>query len=153
MHTTRSLATLSSILETGGAAAAIQYLNAGVAHRFTAVYRLDGGILRNVLLCDKLGEICPEYLAEVPLATSFCQFVLRDGVFQTTNSATDQRLDGHPYQGVMVCYHGVPLQSRSGELWGTLCHFDIQELTLPDPEFALLQQAGLRLPAYLLQEA
>nr|WP_315207225.1 GAF domain-containing protein [uncultured Albidiferax sp.] len=151
MHTTRSLAALSSILETHGAQGAIQYLNAGVPHRFTAVYRLDDGILRNVLLCDKLGEICPEYLAEVPLATSFCQFVLRDGVFQTTNSGTDTRLDGHPYQGVMVCYHGVPLQSRTGELWGTLCHFDVQELALPDPEFELLQQAAQRLLAYLPQ--
>ncbi|BDT67678.1 hypothetical protein os1_18560 [Comamonadaceae bacterium OS-1] len=142
MHTTRSLAALSSILETRGAAAAIQHLNAGVAHRFTAVYRL---------LCDKLGEIRPAFLAEVPLATSFCQFVLRDGAFQTSNSGTDHRLDGHPYQGVMVCYHGVPLLSASGELWGTLCHFDVQELTLPDAEFELLQQAAQLLPGYLPQ--
>ena len=151
MHTTRSLSALSSILETHGAAAAIQYLNAGVAHRFTAAYRLDDGILRNLLLSDKQGEICPAFLAEVPLATSFCQFVLRDGVFQTSNSATDPRLDGHPYQGVMVCYHGVPLLNANGELWGTLCHFDVQELTLSDAEFGLLQQAAQLLPAYLLQ--
>ncbi|WP_367850261.1 GAF domain-containing protein [Rhodoferax sp. WC2427] len=151
MHTIRSLAALSSILETRGAAAAIQHLNAGVAHRFTAVYRLDGDILRNVLLWDKQGEIRPAYLAEVPLATSFCQFVLRDGVFRTTNSATDSRLDGHPYQGVMVCYHGVPLLTAQGELWGTLCHFDVQELPLSDAEFDLLQQTAQLLPGYLPQ--
>ena len=151
MHTTRSFAALSSTLATQGAQAAIQYLNAGVAHRFTAVYRLDGGMLRNVMLYDKLGEICPEYLAEVPLATSFCQFVLRDGVFKTSNTAADPRLDGHPYQGVLICYHGVPLLSATGELWGTLCHFDVQELTLSDAEFELQQQASKLLPPYLPQ--
>lgn len=151
MHTSRSLAALASVLETNGAAAAIRYLNAGVTHRFTAAYRLDSDILRNVLLCDKLGEICPEYLAEVPLNTSFCQFVLRDGVFKTTNTAHDRRLDGHPYQGVLICYHGVPLLSTTGELWGTLCHFDVQELTLPDAEFELQQQAARLLPTHLLQ--
>lgn len=152
MQPSRSLAACTSILETSGAAAAIQYLNAGVAHRFTAVFRIDGDTLRNQLLCDKLGEICPAFLAEVPLNTSFCQFVLQDGFFQTTNSTTDRRLDGNPYQGVVVSYHGVPLQSVTGELWGTLCHFDLLELALPDAEFELLEQAAKLLPGYLVSD-
>lgn len=149
MHTTRSLSALSSILETHGAAAAIQYLNAGVAHRFTAAYRLDDGILRNLLLSDKQGEICPAFLAEVPLATSFCQFVLRDGVFQTGNSATDPRLDGHPYQGVMGSYVGLPLQGNADSLMGTFCHFDFENRQLPDDEFAFLQRVARLLPRYV----
>lgn len=149
MHTIRSLATFTSVLESQGAEAAIHHLNAGVAHRFTAVYRLDGCLLRNVLLCDKLGQICPEYLAAGPLSTSFCQFVLRDSVFQTTNSVTDHRLDGLPLQGVVICYHGAPLLSANGELWGTLCHFDLQEMTLSDAEFELQQQAAKLLPPHL----
>lgn len=150
MQASRSLAACTSALETSGAAAAIQYLNAGVAHRFTAVYQLDGDTLRNQLLCDKLGEIYPEYLAEVPLNSSFCQFVLREGVFQTVSSTTDSRLDGNPYQGVVVSYHGVPLQSATGVLWGTLCHFDMQEWMLSDAEFELLEQTAKLLPAYLV---
>lgn len=55
-----------------------------------------------MLLHDKAGEIRPELLAEVSMADSFCQFVLRDGVFRTDDSASDARLKGHPYQGVVV---------------------------------------------------
>ncbi|WP_394788105.1 guanylate cyclase [Rhodoferax sp.] len=149
MHPIRNLDALSATLTAQGAAAGLAYLNAGVPHRFTAMYRLDGGMLRNLLLYDKAGEICPEYLAEVSLDTSFCQFVLRERVFRTSNSATDKRLDGHPYQGVMVCYHGVPWETLEGEIGGTLCHFDLLELDLAEPEFVLLQQAAQLLPAYL----
>ncbi len=138
-----------AVLKASGAAAALAYLNGGVPHRYTAVYQLDGDRLRNVHLYDKAGEMRPEFLAEVPMATSFCQFVLRDGVFCTDDSAGDARLDGHPYQGVMVSYHGVPLLDDRSELWGTLCHFDTQPLVLSDAAFALLQRAARRLPAYL----
>ncbi len=119
MHTSRSLAAFTSLLEIQGAEAAIHHLNAGVAHRFTAVYRLDGGMLRNVLLCDKLGEICPEFLAEVPLATSFCQFVLGDGVFQTTNSASDPPPGRPPLPG---CRGLLPRRARAGQRWRTVGH-------------------------------
>ena len=45
-------------------------------------------------LYDKMGEITPEFLAEVPCEKSFCQFVIRDGLFRTADSAMDSRLDG-----------------------------------------------------------
>jgi hypothetical protein len=125
-------------LNTRGVEAALAFLNAKVAHRYTAAYRVDGGMLRNVALHDKEGEVRPEFLAVVPFESSFCQFVLRDGSFRTDNSGTDARLDGHPYQGVMVCYHGVPLVDDAGELLGTLCHFDVVEHGLPEADFELL---------------
>jgi GAF domain-containing protein len=143
----RDVDTLKSTLETGGAAAALAYLNAGVPHRYSAVYRLDGGRLKNVLLHDKAGEVCPEFLAEVPFETSFCQFVIRDGHFATSDSGADSRLDGHPYQGVMVSYHGVPILS-GGNIWGTLCHFDVAAQPLPDDEFELLQKAAALSPGF-----
>ncbi|SDP87865.1 hypothetical protein SAMN05216303_108218 [Rhodoferax sp. OV413] len=145
----RSLEGLTATVQTDGAAAAIRYLNDGVAHRFTGLYLLENGVMRNLLLYDKAGEIRPTYLAEVPLETSFCQFVLRDGVFTTSDSALDSRLDGHPYQGVMVSYHGVPWQTSNGEIGGTLCHFDLLPLDISDTEFALLQMAAQLLPAHL----
>ena len=131
-----------------GAAAALEFLNAGVPHRYSAVYKVDGGRLKNVLLHDKVGELRPDFLAEVPFETSFCQFVIRDGHFSTNDSASDRRLDGHPYQGVMVSYHGVPILSGS-EIWGTLCHFDLVAQALSDEEFELLRQAAGSKPGFL----
>lgn len=129
--------------------AGLEYLNERVPHRFTAVYRLAGDHLRNLYLHDKQGEVVPEFLKVVPFEHSFCQFVLRDGIFLTSDSATDRRLDGHPYQGVMVTYHGVPLLDNRGELFGTMCHFDVVSYELPDAELELLRLAARALPRYL----
>lgn len=132
-----------------GLPAALEQLNRRVTHRYTAVYRLEGELLRNVALADKAGETRPEYLMEVPIGTSFCQFVLRDGLFLTSNSGNDDRLNDHPYKGVMVAYHGVPVPGENGALLGTLCHFDVQEQPLSDAEFAHLKAIAQVIPPYL----
>lgn len=147
----RNLETFSAVLRAEGPAAALAYLNEGVPHRYSAVYRFAGPLLRNVLLHDKAGEIPPEYLAAVPFDKSFCQFVLRDGVFRTDDSTADPRLEGHPYRGVVVSYHSVPLMNDVGELWGTLSHFDMESLPLSDDEFELLQAAARLLPSFLVE--
>jgi len=135
-----------------GLAAGLEQLNRRVPHRYTAVYRLEGNLLRNIELIDKAHEVTPEFLAEVPLGTSFCQYVLRDGLFLTSNSAQDDRLDGHPYQGVMVAYHGVPIMDSTGALFGSLCHFDVEEQPLSDLEFEHLK-AVARVIRPLLDDA
>jgi hypothetical protein len=91
-----------------GLSAALALLNSGVSHRYTAVYRAVNDAMVNVELADKLGEPRPDFLAQVPVASSFCQYVLRDASFLTANSDSDLRLNGHPYQGVMLAYFGVP---------------------------------------------
>jgi GAF domain-containing protein len=149
MSTKRSIETFSAVLRSSGASRAIAFLNEGVPHRYTAAYALLDGSFHNVLLHDKLGEMRPAYLAVVPFEVSFCQFVLRDGLFLSGNTAADRRLDGHPYQGVVVSYHGVPLIDSVGELKGTLCHFDLQSLDLSESEFELLQKAARLLSDFL----
>jgi hypothetical protein len=132
-----------------GLPGALKYLNARVPHRFTAVYRLDTPLLRNVALIDKHQHLEPVDLQVVPLKDSFCQFVLRDGLFLTSESAGDERLAGHPYQGVMGCYVGVPISRAPGTLAGTLCHFDLDSRTIDDDEFLLLERVAQLLPSFL----
>jgi GAF domain-containing protein len=141
MYTRRSLEQFSEIHQTEGALEALRYLNAGVPHRYTAVYELLPNVLKNVALFDKVGEMQPDFLAEVPFEDSFCKFVVRDGLFRTTDSALDSRLNGHPYQGVVLSYHGAPIVWRK-EVWGTICHFDLAEQALADDEFELLKAAA-----------
>lgn len=143
---------LQFALQQTGIDAALKVLNDGIAHRYTALYRLHESTLKNVGLYDKAGEVRAEYLLEVPLETSFCQFVLRDGVFVTDDSSQDRRLDGHVYQGKMMAYHGVPVHDRHGVLFGTLCHFDVVQRELAEENFALLRQAALAFAAFLEQE-
>lgn len=146
---TKTLDNLRAALDQGGLHAGLEYLNSPVEHRYTGVFRLNNGMFKNVGLFDKEGEVMPEFLAEVPLGESFCQFVIRDGVFCTDNTAEDRRLDGHKYQGVLLTYHGVPVLDDKGELFGTLCHFDANARKLPDDSFEFLQRAARVIPPYL----
>jgi hypothetical protein len=143
----------SAALADRGLASAIAVLNAKVPHRYTAVYRLESGVLHNHVLCDKLGEMRPANLASVPLGISFCQFVFQNGSFHTSNSALEPRLNGHPYQGVVVSYTGVPITEAFGEgtIIGSLCHLDMTEQRLEPDEFALLQQAARRITAPMIR--
>ncbi|SFM64148.1 GAF domain-containing protein [Variovorax sp. OV329] len=131
-----------AVLTAEGPAAALAYLNQGVAHRYSAIYRFDGELLRNVLLCDKREQVRPDFLLVVPFRHSFCQFVLRDQAFRTEDSRQDPRLADHPYRGVVISYHSVPLVDEQGALWGTLSHFDMHSHPLADEEFRLMERAA-----------
>lgn len=112
------------------------------------MYRLEDGVLHNVYLHDKEGEVIPDFLQAVPLGDSFYQFVLRDREFRTCDTAREPMLDGHKYQGVIGAYYGVPLVNNYGDLFGTLCHFDVLNYSISDEEFAFLNKAALLLPKY-----
>jgi hypothetical protein len=145
----RSIDAFAAVLASEGPAAALAYLNAGVPHRYSAVYRFEGGLLRNVLLHDKRGGLMPAFLAAVPFEHSFCQYVRKNQSFRTDDSESDERLVGHPYRGVVVSYHSVPLSNDLGDLWGTLSHFDMVSLPVPDAEFELLECAARLLGSYM----
>lgn len=132
-----------------GVDAAIAELNAGVPHRYTGIFKLDGELLRNTHIFDKLGEARPEGLETVVLKESFCQIVMRDGYFLTDNTAQDDRLNYSPFKGVVMSYHGVPLLNNAAQLGGTLCHFDLVEQSISDAEFLCLQEAAKLFPAFL----
>lgn len=138
------------VLEIHGPAG-LDFLNARVPHRFTGVYRLENGVLHNVYLHDKAGEVIPDFLKAVPLQDSFCQFVLRDGCLRTCDTTATPMLDGHKYQGVIGAYYGLPLIDNHGGLYGTLCHFDVATYSISDEEFAFLSKAARLLPKYLFR--
>jgi hypothetical protein len=135
----RDLRSLSCILSAEGPASALAYLNADVPHRYSAIYRLAGSMLKNVLLHDKEARVRAEYLTALPLEQSFCQFIGRDGSFRTDEAAADARLRGRSYPTIVASFHGLGLMTATGQLWGTLSHFDTVPLRLPDEEFKLLK--------------
>lgn len=139
----------SMLLVSEGLQSALSFLNFGIVHRYTAIYRLNGQVLENVVLIDKLKEILPANLASVPYSQSFCQFAIRDGYFSTENSAWDDRLDGHPAQGVMNSYHAFPLVTDAGDVLGTVCHFDTAALALEEQDFELLRSAARIVASWL----
>lgn len=153
MSSPETLEALQKALESGGLAAGLKFLNARVDHRFTAVYELRDGVMTNLAIHDKQGEVLPDALKAVPLGSSFCQFALQDGVFLIDDKRSDTRLEGHPYQGVINAYLGFPLSRGAGDLIGTFCHFDFPALAIPDVEYEYLARAARLLPGYIPRPA
>ncbi len=143
------VAEFSHVLSHGGILAGLQFLNRRVTHRCTAIYRLEAMTVRNLYIYDREGALLPESLGVVPLDDSFCQHALRDGSFLSDDTRTDPRVEGSPFRGVVVAYHGIPLLDNHCELFGSLCHFDFVPHSLPDEEFDFLQKAARVLSAYL----
>jgi GAF domain-containing protein len=135
-------------IERGGLEAGLKFLNARSAYRYTAIYRLEGAMMRNIYLYDRLGEAVSDF-AKVPLEESFCQFVMAGGVFCTGDSGQDARLRDHPYQGVLNAYFGLPLSRKPGTLYGTFCHFDFRPQVIEDSEIEFLQSVTPWLLDYL----
>lgn len=137
------------ICTTLGLNAAMEALNEGVPHRYSAVYRLVDGRMVNVAMADKQREPRPLSLRKCPLRSSFCQYVLRDGSFFTGDSGLDERLIGHPYQGVMMSYCGIPVFDLEGRAIGTACHFDVISHAIPEEKVGQLRAAARVLSAHL----
>ena len=129
----------SRILETQGLAEGLAFLNDRVPHRYTAVYRYAGLILKNVCLHDALGKWLPPFLSALPLNKSLAQFVRPGSPFRTDDSTKDPRLAGHAYDGIQFSYHGTALVAPGGHSWGALCHFDFTPVPLSDPDFEFLE--------------
>jgi GAF domain-containing protein len=143
------IAEFEQILLKDGVIAGLRYLNRRVEHRCTAIYRLEAMTVRNMYLYDRQGSLLPEALGVVPLGDSFCQHAIREGSFLSDDTRADSRVDGSPFKGVVVAYHGIPLVDQSDQLFGTLCHFDFETRRLSDEEFEFLHQAARVLSAYV----
>ena len=148
---TPPIAEFAQVLSREGAVAGLRFLNRRVEHRCTAIYRLEALTVRNLYIYDREGALLPELLGVVPLGDSFCQHALRDGSFLSDDTRTDPRVEGSPFKGVVVAYHGLPLLDNACELFGSLCHFDFVPRSLPDEEFEFLQHAARVLSSYLMR--
>ena len=145
MASTQVLDTFSQILKTQGLAGALSYLNEGVPHRYTAVYRFAGLVLKNVCLHDALGKRQPAFLSAMPLDKSLARRIKPGTPFRTDDSSRDPRLAGHAYERTLFTvfsYHGTALVAPSGHLWGVLCHFDLAPVPLSDDAFELLESVA-----------
>ncbi len=44
--------------------------------------------------------------------------------FSVQEALADDRVEGHPKRQSVQCYYGIPLFGTSGQMLGTVCHFD-----------------------------
>jgi len=139
MNTVERIAKLKALLAHDGVRAALIFLNSLTTHRFTALYRFDGDMLKNLYFYDREH---PEIDSsdEVPILASYCVFVRQSGQrFDVTDSLRDERVCGHPKRMQVQSYCGVPLMDENGEMFGTMCHFDVRPMPITSANIELME--------------
>ena len=131
--------TVADSLRNGRVRETLAELNARTRFRYTGIYRVEEGVLRNLALFDRenpamnlSGDVCA-------LNETYCAIVsATDSAFVTRSSLSDPRLSAHPARLNVVSYAGVPIQHSSGTR-GTLCHFDCRPRLLARGEIQFLE--------------
>ena len=77
-------ATVRSLLASRGIVPALALLNDRTSYRFTAIYKLNGDVMRAAHAFDRDSEY-RTWLKVVPLGKSFCQYALEHGEFVTVS--------------------------------------------------------------------
>lgn len=116
----------SALLRESRVPEALSFLNSLTPYRFTAVYRIEGMSISNVHMFDRLaGHGRDETIS--PVAQTFCLWIQETlSVVQMSESLLDPRAAGHPLQSVIRSYCGGPIRDDSGDLLGSICHFDYE---------------------------
>jgi hypothetical protein len=134
---------LRLLVEAGATAEVLTLLNSRTSHRYSALYRLDAGLLHRVCLIDKRGGHGMGYKEAINVATSVSQFALRDGEFVSVDTLVDPRLQGLDHKFVLAkSYAAMRVMDASQKPWGLIGHFDMIGRFLPDEELELLRLAA-----------
>ena len=130
---------LRKLVGAGDVRAGLKYLNSLTPHRFTGLYLFDDPKLKNKHIIDA-EDLDIETLPDVPLTATYCSFTRSKGeVLSIENSLEDDRVQDHTARDEIISYCGVPLQDQSGEIYGTICHFDYNSVSISDLNVALLE--------------
>ena len=141
MSTQQEILSLRAALRAGGLHAALGFLNARTAFRFTGLYRFDGDILRNVALYDRWSPREARG-ADAPMAQTFCAIVGQlHGPLEVSDGRNDRRFPWMQANAV-VSYCGVPVLDADGKPVGSLCHFDLKPCQAATSELSLMVQAA-----------
>jgi GAF domain-containing protein len=129
-------------IDAQGLRGAMQWLNQQVPYRFTAIFRFDGDMLRNVCFVDKQN---PELISctDQPITDSYCIYIYRTHEeFSVEASLTDLRVADHPKRQGYQCYYGIPLFDHDNRMLGTVCHFDEQPILVTEAIVSTLDELG-----------
>ena len=136
-----ALSVFNKLLVKEGLREALYSLLRRTDYRYIAIFRFRDGKATSAVHVDRL-NLMDLQAAEVEDTATYCSFV-RDGrqPFATADATLDPRTATHPARDVVRSYCGVPIVASSGELIGTLCHYDLVPRDPAQLDAALLAQA------------
>ena len=132
----------SLLLRDGRLAEALCYLNSLTPFRFTGIYRFDGMFVQNIHLFDRESGFASDNSSS-PAFETYCLWIQETlSVVQMRDSLSDSRALTHPKRESVRSYCGGPICSNSGDLLGTICHFDYESRETPTGLLALLESVS-----------
>ncbi len=139
MNKSTALNQFRSILIEDGIRAALMFLNSLTDHRFTALYRFDDEVVRNLYFFDRQNPDV-ELSTDVPMMASYCVFVRNSGQpLIISDAPQDLRLEGHVARHEVQSYCAIPLLDMGGRMFGTICIFDYIPLPIEDGVVELME--------------
>ena len=134
------IAEFAAVLQQQGVHAALGYLNHRTPHRYTAVYRFDGDVLRSEALFDRnVADV--RQGTDAPLATTYCSLVGRsEAPVDILDAAVDPQARG--IETPVISYCGALIRDGQGIAFGTLCHYDLQRCQTRTTDQPLLEAAA-----------
>lgn len=137
----RVRASFLSALTRDGVHAALGFANGRTRYRFTAVYRFEPPILRNLYGYDRENPSIRLSGSIHLLDATYCSVVrATEAPFATGDALADDRLVDHPARATIMSYVGVPIRSGSGQIAAVLCHHDTRPRLSPVGEVRVLEQ-------------
>lgn len=127
------------VLDVGGLAVALDFLNARTAYRFTFIYGYEPPCARRVMVYDREAL----YIASrdrVPITQTFFEFMLDAPAFATADGLADTRSALHPASPHFRGFCGIQLRHADGRHYGWLAHANPGALAVPAQETEFLQQ-------------
>lgn len=126
-----------------GAHAVLATLNARTRFRFTALYRVEAPVLRNIALFDRENPTLHAAGQCSALRDTYCNIVAANALaLAVADAASDARLIAHPARDSVLSYIGVPVRDRAGRVAGTLCHWDTRPRLAPAGELLVLERVA-----------
>ncbi|MET0328763.1 MAG: GAF domain-containing protein [Luteimonas sp.] len=116
---------LRFLLLAGNVREALQLLNLQSRLRFTALYRLGPTHAQNFIMVDRDDARAP-LMDDIPHDATYCQLVeAMKAELVIPDALSEPGLADHPSRELVQAYCGVPLLDESGNVFGTLCQFDL----------------------------
>ncbi|QEL19262.1 GAF domain-containing protein [Limnoglobus roseus] len=140
MHTPPDAARdqLEAVLDRDGVRPALAFLNGTSGHRFSALFSFAADHTRNLYFYDRQNPDVAEG-ADHPIELTYCVYVREEGgPFLLADATVDERVMLHAAQFRVQSYCGVPLLSPTGQVVGTLCHYDVEPVEVRPEALALM---------------
>jgi GAF domain-containing protein len=134
---------IKQALQSAGLMYGLRFLHNTSPYRFTALYLVREYALRNLPFFDRENPSAATRPAELPITAAYCIFPYStETQCEIADAASDSRTTDHPMRERIASYIGSPLIDEKGNVFGTLCHFDVEPVVPTEEVRATLRDVA-----------